>query len=191
MTNFPPLNVLELPVVDATPEVVAPFGGLITDGVTADTDIPYYRGRVVEGGDIGFRYRGRAAVRTSQILPSGAAEVAWLERHLHLTQLFVALGTGAYVMALAPPNHAQGRDLPDLDAVVALRLPAASALLLHEGTWHDFPIAVDRPVTFVLANSAEVVEALQAAGRPRELDEGDIRKVSLPDRFGCVLRVRP
>jgi ureidoglycolate lyase len=61
-------------------------------------------------------------------------------------------------------------------------------LLLHAGTWHDFPIAVDRPVTLLLANSEEVVEALRTAGRPRELDEGDVQKVSLPLRFGQILR---
>jgi len=178
----------ELLLVDATPDTVAPFGALVGTDVIAAIDIPYYPGRVIEGGDVGFRYRGRAALRTAQVLPGERPEVAWLERHLHLTQLFAAIGGGAYVMVLAPPNHEADGRLPDLDAAVALRLRPGSVLLLHPGTWHDFPIAVDRPVTFLLANSEEVVEALRTAGRPRELDEGDVLKVSLPDRFGTVLR---
>ncbi len=34
----------------------------------------------------------------------------------------------------------------------------------------------------------EAVDALQAAGRPRELHEGDDHKISLADRFGVRLR---
>jgi ureidoglycolate lyase len=178
----------KLPLIEATPETVAPFGTLIGTDVSPDIDIPYYPGRVIEGGDIGFRYRGRAALRTAQVLPGERPEVAWLERHLHLTQLFMGISGGAYVMVMAPPNHEVGDQLPDLDAATALRFPAGSVLLLHAGTWHDFPIAVDRPVTLLLANSEEVVEALRTAGRPRELEEGDVQKVSLPQRFGQILR---
>jgi len=177
-----------LPLVEATPETVAPFGTLVGTEVSAAIDIPYYPGRVIEGGDIGFRYRGRAALRTAQVLPGERPEVAWLERHLHLTQLFMGIAGGAYVMVMAPPNHEAGDQLPDLDAATALHFPAGSVLLLHAGTWHDFPIAVDRPVTLLLANSEEVVEALRTAGRPRELDEGDVQKVSLPERFGQALQ---
>jgi hypothetical protein len=60
--------------------------------------------------------------------------------------------------------------------------------MLHPGTWHDIPIAVDRPVTFLLANSDEVIEALRTAGRPRELNEDDVQKVSLPERLDATLR---
>jgi ureidoglycolate lyase len=178
----------ELSLVEATPETVAPFGALIGAEVRSAIDIPYYPGRVIEGGDIGFRYRGRAAMRTAQVLPGDRPEVAWLERHMYLTQLFAAIAGGAYVMVLTPPNHEADGQLPDVDAATALRFPPGSVLLLHAGTWHDFPIAVDQPVTFLLANSEEVVEALRAAGRPRELDEGDVQKVSLPDRLGVTLR---
>lgn len=183
-------SVLDLPVVDATAETVAPFGCLISDDVSSDLDIPYYRGRVIEGGDIGFHYRGRAALRTAKILPQQAAQVAWLERHLALTQLFVGLGSSPFIMVLAPPNHATGDSLPDLAAARALRFPGGIALLLHPGTWHDFPIAVSTPVALLIANSEEVVNALHTAGRPRELDEGDVYKISLPDRFGVTLQPR-
>jgi len=83
--------ILEVPTVDATAESVAPFGVLVRDQVTAAIDIPYYPGRVIEGGDLGFHYNGRACLRTAQILP-GDTTVSWLERHVLLTQLFVGLG---------------------------------------------------------------------------------------------------
>jgi len=180
-------SVVDLEVVDATPVTVAPFGVLITEEVNPDLDIPYYRGRVVEGGDIGFCYRGRASLRTAKVLPGGTAHVVWLERHLALTQLFVGLGSSPFVMVLAPPNHATGDNLPDLAAASALMFPGGSALMLHFGTWHDFPIAVNTPVALLIGNSEEVVDALHSAGSPRELDEGDVFKVSLPDRFGVAL----
>jgi len=180
-------SVVDLAVVEATPQTVAPFGVLITDDVNPDLDIPYYPGRVIEGGDIGFRYRGRASLRTAKVLLSEDVGVTWLERHLALTQLFIGLSRGPFVMVLAPPNHATGSVLPDLAAASALMFPGGSALMLHLGTWHDFPIAVNAPVALLIANSQEVVDALQSAGRPRELDEGDVFKVSLPDRFGITL----
>jgi ureidoglycolate lyase len=176
-----------LPVIDATADTVKPFGKLFTEGVEQQIDIPFYRGRVIEGGDIGFLYRDQAAVRTAQVLPVDTPDVAWLERHMHLTQLFVALGSGgSFVMVLAPPDPDSA--LPDLGRAQALRFPPGCALLLHLGTWHDFPIAVDQQVTLLIANSAEVVDALASAGRPRELDQGDTYKISLPDRFGVCLR---
>ncbi|MEU3169764.1 ureidoglycolate lyase [Streptosporangium sp. NPDC006930] len=190
MTGSSPETLLDLPVTEATARTVAPFGELVADTVTQAIDIPYYRGRVIEGGDIGFRYRGRAALRTAQVLPGQTSEVHWLERHLHLTQLFVGL-SGPYVMVLAPPNDDADPDgVPDLNETVALRFPAASALLLHLGTWHDFPIAVSEPVTLLIGNSEEVVDALQRAGGPRELNEGDVRKISLTQRFGVTIRPR-
>jgi ureidoglycolate lyase len=183
------ISILDVPVVDATPESVTPFGILVHDTVTAGMDIPYYRGRVIEGGDLGFQYNGRACLRTAQILP-GDTTVAWLERHQQLTQLFVGLGGNEFAMVLAPPNHDVGADLPDLSAAVTLRFPPGSALLLHLGTWHDFPLATGGPVTLLVANSQEVVDTLGAAGRPRELHEGDVHKISLADRFGVHLRPR-
>jgi ureidoglycolate lyase len=93
-------------------------------------------------------------------------------------------------MVLAPPNHDSGGTLPDLAAATALRFAGGRALMLHLGTWHDFPIAVDTPVALLIANSQEVVDALHAAGSPRELDEGDVYKVSLADRSGVTLRPR-
>ncbi|MDX3103364.1 ureidoglycolate lyase [Nonomuraea angiospora] len=182
-------TLMDLPVTEATAQTVAPFGELISDTVTQAIDIPYYRGRVIEGGDIGFKYRGRAALRTAQVLPSQAPEVHWLERHLHLTQLFVGLD-GPYVMVLAPPGQSAPDAVPDLTEAVALRFPASSALLLHLGTWHDFPIAVTRPVTLLIGNSEEVVDALQRVGGARELHEGDVHKISLTERLGVAIRPR-
>jgi ureidoglycolate lyase len=180
---------MDIPIIDATAAAVAPFGTLVSTEVTHEIDIPFYRGRVAEGGDIGFRYRGQAALRTAQIFPTdGVDEVLWLERHLHLTQLFVDISGAPFVLVLSTPNHEVGARFPDLDRALALRFPPSSALLLHAGTWHDFPIAEDRPVTVLVGNSKEVVDALQRRGAAGEMEEGDVWKVSLAQRFGKTIR---
>jgi ureidoglycolate lyase len=176
---------IEIPVTSATAESTAPFGRLIDSDVTASLAIPYYPARVVEGGDLGFTYRGSAKMRTAQVLP-GDMTVSWMERHLHLTQMFVPIGTASYIMVLAPPNHDAGDELPDLDQMAALRFSGAG-LLLHQGTWHDFPLACGEPVSFVIGNSAEVIDTLAACAGPTELDTGDVFKIRLADRLGVEL----
>jgi ureidoglycolate lyase len=80
--------------------------------------------------------------------------------------MFIALGQEPFIMVMAPP-----KTLPDLDKVQALRFPPGHGLLLHRGTWHAFPLACERPVVVLTANSDEVVEAL--ASRTTAQDQGD------------------
>src|SRR4051794_13086974 len=132
---------MEIPIIDATEAVVAPFGTLVSTEVTHAIDIPFYRGRVAEGGDIGFRYRGQAALRTAQIFSTDEAdEVLWLWRHLPVKQLLVDISSVPFVLVLSPLNHDAGADLPDLDLLVPVLFAPSSPFLLHAGTWHDFPI---------------------------------------------------
>ena len=61
--------------------------------------------------------------------------------------------------------------------------------VIRTGTWHDFPMAIDRPVTVLTANSAEVVEALATQALAEEMDRGDVRKIDILRHTGCVLEV--
>ena len=136
-----------------------------------------------------FLYHGKAVVRTARIHPR-QGEVTWLERHLRMTQLFVGLGDAPLAMVLGKPNHAHGDVVPAIEDVVAFVLPPGHGVLIHAGTWHDFPMAIDRPVTVLTANSEEVVEALAAQKTPAEMDEGDVYKIDVRKRTGVTLRVR-
>jgi len=180
-------TVVRVPIVDATPENVQPFGQLIGDDVAnPGLGIPFYQGRVLEGQNIDFQYTGRAVIRTAKILP-GYPPVLWLERHMRMTQLFVGLGQEPFIMVMAPPNHPKAA--PDLDKVQALRFPAGHGLLLHLGTWHDFPIACERPVVVLTANSEEVVEALASMKDAHEMNQGDVFKISLPQRLKAEIHL--
>jgi ureidoglycolate lyase len=180
-------QILKIPVIDATPDNTRPYGYLLGDDVAKPgLGIPFYQGRVLEGENVDFVYRGNAVFRTAKILP-GYPPIAWLERHRHMTQLFIGLGQEPFIMVMAPPNHEQGQDLPDLSQVQALRIPPGHALLLHIGTWHDFPIACDRPVVILTANSDEVVTALSQMQGADEMDQGDVYKISLSKRLNTEI----
>jgi ureidoglycolate lyase len=143
---------------------------------------------VQEGYNFKFEYRDHAVIRSAKISKRNP-QLDWLERHLFLTQLFVPLGAKGMILVLAPPNQAEGKNLPDLDKVKAFILEPGIGFLLHKGTWHDFPFASDGEVTILTANSAEVVSALAHCDGPRELFDGDVHKINIPARLGVRLVV--
>ncbi len=172
--------------LDATRENTAAYGTFIgTDVPSAGLSIPFYKGAVEEGHNLPFEYHGRATVRSARIHPR-PAEVTWLERHLRMTQLFVGLGDAPFAMVLGRPTAGA---LPDLDDVVCFRFPAGHGIMIHAGTWHDFPLAIDRPVSVLTMNSEEVVQALAAQREPAEMDSGDVLKLDVRKRLGRSLRV--
>ncbi|HEY8376599.1 MAG TPA: ureidoglycolate lyase [Nannocystis sp.] len=182
------LRELDVPVVPGTREAVADYGLFIgTDVPNAGLTIPFYRGAVEEGHNFPFRCRGRAVIRSARI-HRRPPEVTWLERHMHMTQLFVGLGDQPFAMVLGKPTHARGLDTPDLDDVRCFIFPPGHGIMIHEGTWHDFPLAVADPVTVLTANSEEVVDALAAMQEPVEMDHGDVFKIDIRKRMGVQLR---
>ena len=52
-----------------------------------------------------------------------------------------------------------------------------------------FPLAVDKPVTCLTANSPEVVAALASQKEPAEMNTGDVFKIDVAKRTGKQLRV--
>ncbi|OUL37272.1 ureidoglycolate hydrolase [Nostoc sp. T09] len=187
--NISPTNVLKIPVIDANIENTKPYGHLLGDDVSKPgLGIPFYQERVLEGENIDFTYRGTATFRTAKILP-GYPPIIWLERHMHMTQMFIGLGQAQFIMVMAPPNHENDENLPNLNQVQALRFPPGYGLLLHIGTWHDFPIACDRPVVVLTANSDEVVTALSQMQTPGEMNQGDVYKISLLKRLNCEIHL--
>ena len=175
-----------IPVVRADRENIAPYGLLIDTEVPASgLSIPFYKGAVEEGYNLPFQYHETAVVRTARIHPR-AAEVIWLERHRRMTQVFVGLGDAPLAMVLGKPNHAEGRESPDLDDLRVFVLPPGHGIMLHDGTWHDFPLAIERPVTVLTMNSAEVVQALASQSSPAEMDRGDVFKLDVAHRLGVV-----
>jgi ureidoglycolate lyase len=182
-------RVVEVPVVQATTENTAEYGMFIgTEVPNPGLTIPFYKGSVEEGFGLPFQYHEQAVIRTARIHPR-PGRITWLERHLRMTQLFVGLGDAPLAMVLGLPNHAQGHALPELEHVRAFVLPPGHGILIHAGTWHDFPMAIERPVTVLTANSEEVVEALASQAQAEEMDHGDVHKIDILRRTGAILQV--
>jgi ureidoglycolate lyase len=187
--HLPSEAIVEVPTVPATRENLADYGVLIgTDVPNAGLTIPFYKGAVEEGHNLAFQYHERAVVRTARIHPR-ACEITWLERHLRMTQVFIGLGEAPMALVLGKPNHHLGRDVPDLEDVRAFILPPGHGVMIHLGTWHDFPMALQRPVTILTMNSAEVVQALASQKGAEEMDRGDVFKIDIHRRTGKLLRV--
>jgi ureidoglycolate lyase len=176
----------EVPVVPATRDNTAKYGVFIgTDVPVAGLGIPFYEGAVEEGPNLPFECHGAAVVRTARIHPR-PGDVVWLERHGRLTQLFLGLGDVPMAMVLGQPTDGP---MPELASVVAFVFPPGHGIMIHKGTWHDFPLALHRPVTVLVLNSAEVVEALASQKTPAEMDRGDVYKIAVANRLGRAVRV--
>ena len=181
-------EIIEVPIVPATRENVADYGLFIgTDVPDAGLTIPFYKGSVEEGHNIPFACTGNAVLRSARI-HKRAAEVTWLERHMDMTQLFIGLGDQPFAMVLGKPTHESGGSIPNLDDVKCFVFPPGHGVMLHKGTWHDFPLAVDQPVTCLTANSPEVVVALASQKEPAEMNTGDVFKIDILKRTGKQLR---
>lgn len=179
---------VDIPLVRATRENVAAYGLFIgTDVVKAGLTIPFYKGAVEEGHNLPFECPGEAVIRTARI-SRRPSQVVWLERHLRITQLFVGLGDAPFAIVLVPPSPS-GENLPDIAQAKCFVFPSGHGIMLHKGTWHDFPLAIDQPVTCLTANSPEIVEALCSMPEPAEMDKGDVLKIHVETRFGKLLRV--
>lgn len=179
------------PNIKATPDSVREYGLLISEDVSGiRLPIPFYD-HVDEGRNIPFEYNGRAVMRTARVHPTDKP-VRWLERHMRMTQFFVGLGSAPFALVLCKPTQEQtmGDALPDLNTLVCFVFDPGTGFLLHKGTWHDFPLAISQPVTCLTGNSDEVINALISVKEPREMNEGDVYKVSVPDRLGFLIRVR-
>jgi ureidoglycolate lyase len=180
---------VRLPLIPATLENTAEFGLYFGSEVPeSGLAIPFYKGSVQEGHNFNFEYHQEAVIRSAKISQRNP-QLDWLERHLRLTQFFVPLGTKGYILVLAPPNHAEGKNLPDLDKAKAFVFPPGVGFMLHKGTWHDFPFPSEDEVTVFTGNSAEVVKALASCPEPRELFDGDVYKINIPARLGVRLVV--
>jgi ureidoglycolate lyase len=124
----------------ATPANIAPFGTLLSQRAEAPViRSPFY------GDSVAIRKPGRFVgddtleISVASIDPR-PLRVSWMERHFLHTQTFLPLGGSRFAMVLAPPSEGE---MPDLDAARALVFDGTAGLMLHLGTWHEFPFALD------------------------------------------------
>jgi ureidoglycolate lyase len=84
--------------------------------------------------------------------------VQWMERHFKHTQAFIPLGGKPFLAILAPPTEGE---LPDLDQARAFLFDGQAGLLMHVGTWHEFPFALVDNTQLVVVLRSETLESLR------------------------------
>lgn len=182
---------IHLKPIEANQENTKEYGHFIGENISPERlPIPFYD-HVDEGQNIPFEYTGLAVLRTARIHPTSASN-KWLERHMNMTQFFIGLGQQEFALLLGKPtHHYTGKNSlePDLATIQCFKFSPGTGLLLNKGTWHDFPMAINRPVTCITGNSDEVVKALVAMKYPDEMNAGDVFKIDLTKRLGIEIMV--
>ena len=108
-----------------------------------------------------------------------------MERHFKHTQVFLPLNRVPFAVVLAPPTPS-GR-LPELASARAFRFAGDCGLMMHLGTWHEFPFALQAPADLVVILRNETNRNLDAIEDGEAVGE-DLEKRNVRRRFGVTLR---
>ena len=209
-------------IVLANRENTRNVGWLISDdddAIEEEVNIPFYQ-HVTEGGECSCCFqptvllvvidlsrllilanfndadwKDQPVVRQAKISWKDDSEIAWLERHMEMTQGFILVGKSPGLMILGEPTHEREdlseteRKFPDISRLKGYLIPAGCGIILKKGTWHDFPVSVGPNVNIFVLNTAEVVDALMSMKEPGPMNFGDCYKIRNADIFqSCTLR---
>jgi ureidoglycolate lyase len=125
------LRRIELPVQTLESAAFAPYGQVIA---------PSTDGKPFGPDDAQLEF-GRGIPRF-YILSLKARPSAFrvITRHLSVTQCLASVGGKPWLLAVAPPNDPDNSGAaPDLDKIVAFRVPGNLGIKLHRSTWHAGP----------------------------------------------------
>lgn len=129
--NSPHPGATCLPTREMTASAFAPFGQIIppeADGTLFDANAAAL-----------LLDRGTPRLYIMR-LHQRAASFDRITRHLQVTQCLSAIGGGAWLLAVAPPDAPDDETaLPDPAALVAFRITGPIAIKLHRATWHAGP----------------------------------------------------
>ena len=180
------LRLLELPLEDATPDTIAPFGEFVAFGRGAVASrTRFYDDAVELAAKPSFMSDADTCLSVARVHPR-PLEVIWLERHFKHTQVFLPLNGQAYCVVLAPPGDAA---LPDLARLKALRFSGDCGFLMHVGTWHEFPFALEAATDMVVVLRNETNRNLDAIEDGEAIGE-DLEKRHVGKRLGVRVVIR-
>ena len=184
MSNAATLQDFELPTVSALEIDVTPLGYLLGITETAQlTETSFYQGAVQLLKPGPFESDDDTTLSIARVDPR-VNEVIWMERHFKHTQAFLPLGGKDYVVVAAPPTEG---DLPDIDAAMAVRFPGNMGFMMHIGTWHEFPFALENNTDLVVILRNETNRDLQQL-QDDEAEGEDLQKRNLRARLGLKIK---
>jgi ureidoglycolate lyase len=188
MTMGSTLDYRDLVLEDATAASIAPFGELLGVGCGRPTTRTRFYDDAVELVEKApFVSDADTCLSIARVRPR-PCEVTWMERHFKHTQVFLPLNRAPFAVVLAPPTPAG--NLPELAAVRAFRFAGNCGLMMHVGTWHEFPFALDAPADMVVILRNETNRNLDAIEDGEAVGE-DLEKRNVRRRFGVTLRFAP
>ena len=164
----------------ATAESVAPFGALIGAGEDQAARSSAFYGDKIQLWTPGRMITDSDACLSLARVQPRVNEVIWMERHFKHTQTFVPLGGVGFIAVLGRPSISNA---PNADDVVALRFSGNAGLMMHIGTWHEFPFAIDQPVDLLVILRNETNRDLEVRAHDEALG-GDLEKRNLRARLG-------
>lgn len=180
------LSRLELELEQATTENIAPFGELLAFGRGRPVARTRFYDDAVELMEKpAFSSDADTCLSLARVHPR-PLEVIWMERHFKHTQAFIPLNAKPWCAVLAPPTAS---DLPDLAQARAFHFAGDCGLLMHVGTWHEFPFALEVTADMVVVLRNETNRNLEAIS-DGEAVGGDLEKRHIAKRFGVSLAIR-
>ena len=178
---YPP-RTIPLPLRDATPDTVAPFGRLLAPGLDAPRRSDYYGDAVVLCPGIPLLNDATLQAWPVRLHPR-PLRAAYLERHFLHAQTFISLGGKPFAMILGPPYEHD--DLPDPAHMAALRFDGRAAFALHPRTWHEVPLALEPDTDMLILTRADTLRDLRHK-HGNEASGPDLDKRDLIARLGIV-----
>ena len=177
-------NIRTLALETATREALEPYGTLFgVDHSSPPRHSAFYGDKVELWSPGEFRSDADTCLSLARV-HRRPNEVVWMERHFKHTQAFLPLGGAPFAVVVgAPTNLSQ----PDPDSVRAFRFDGSAGFMMHIGTWHEFPFALDQSADMIVVLRNETNRNLEV----RENDEalgGDLEKRNLKVRLGYTFR---
>jgi ureidoglycolate lyase len=170
----------QLPVESATADILAPYGTLVAANPMRQAKSSAFYGDAVElWAQDRFRSDADTCLSVARVHPR-PNEVRWMERHFKHTQTFVPLGGRPFVMVLGAPTDGA---VPDPGNVRALRFDGSAGFMMHIGTWHEFPFALEASTDLLVILRNETNRDLEVRAND-EAEGGDLQKRNLQARLG-------
>lgn len=173
------LKQLTLDTVVADETNFAPFGRLIRPDESAGRGTRFYDDAVSVWDIPGVVTDEEATISVARTRPRPMS-VIWMERHFKHTQCFMPVNGAPFHLVVAPPNDA---NVPDIDQVRAFTFDGKAGVLLHLGTWHEFPFAIERDADIAVFLRRETNANLEAFENGEAIG-GDLEKRNIQTRLG-------
>jgi len=179
----------------ATSKNIGKYGHLIQSPTKKDDgNTPYY-GQAVITTPIPFLSNDDTSL-TLATLNHRPIEVRWMEYHNKHTQTFIPLEGKPFIAILGEPTcrrpdgswDSDAPNHPLLDKVEAFYFDGSCGLVLHVGTWHEFPFALSNNTNVIVILTNETISDLKNITSD-EAEGGDLCKRDLQKRFNIVFKV--